>query len=111
MTFVGFMIMIHSLSFYVGNIGEFSRAAFEGVLGPSNYPPQIFEGTFLKFLFMTILPVYFVGFLPYELLLHFNWTGFLVLITASTGFFSLGVFSFYQGLKKYESGNVMGVNG
>lgn len=42
-TFVGFMTMIHSLSFYLGNIGEFARTAFEGVLGPSHYPPSIFE--------------------------------------------------------------------
>lgn len=110
-TFTGFMIIIHSLSFSFGNLGEFSRAAFEGVLGPSHYPPSIFEGSFLKVVFMTILPVYFVGFLPYELLMNFNWTGFIILVTTSIGFFSLGVFIFYRGLRRYESGNMMGVNG
>lgn len=111
LVFVGFMVAVHSLSFHLGNIGEFARAMFEGVLGPSHYPPQIFEGTFLKFLFMTALPVYFVGFLPYNLLMHFEWRGFLVLVLASIVSMSLGTFAFYRGLRRYESGNAMGVNG
>ena len=109
LVFLGFMIAIHSLSFKFWNIGEFARAMFEWILGPAHYPPQIFEGTFLKFLFMTILPVYFVGFLPYNLLLHFEWSGFGVLLVASIVSMSLGVYAFYSGLKKYESGNMLGV--
>lgn len=60
---------------------------------------------------MTILPVYFVGFLPYHLLLNFEWSGFAVLVLAATVSMSVGTFAFYDGLKKYESGNMMGVKG
>lgn len=111
LVFLGFMIMIHSLSFRLWNIGQFANAMFEWILGPSHYPPQIFEGTFLKFLFMTVLPVYFVGFLPYNLLLHFEWQGFGILVLASIISMFIGIFAFYTWLKRYESGNMMGVNG
>ncbi len=111
LVFVGFMITIHSLSFRLWNIWEFARAMFEWVLGPSHYPPQIFDGTYLKFLFMTVLPVYFVGFLPYNLLMNFEWSGFALLLTASTVSVWVGVYAFYSGLKRYESGNMMGVRG
>lgn len=60
---------------------------------------------------MTALPVYFVGFLPYNLLMRFEWQGFLILVLASIVSMSLGTFAFYRGLKRYESGNMMGVNG
>lgn len=60
---------------------------------------------------MTVLPVYFVGFLPYNLLMNFEWKGFMILVFAAIASVSVGTYTFYNGLKRYESGNMMGVNG
>lgn len=108
LVFVGFMAAIHSLSFRMGNVNEFAKALFEWTLWPSHYPPSVFDGTFLKFLFMTVLPVYFVWFLPYKLLMNFDWQWFALLLFASIVSLSIGGYMFYSGLRHYESGNNMG---
>ncbi|MDD3119968.1 MAG: ABC-2 family transporter protein [Candidatus Gracilibacteria bacterium] len=76
---LGFMVFFQSLSFFIGSSRELSRAVFDAILGPSFYPPKIFEGTFLKIVFMTVIPVFFTTFLPYKLAMDFSWNEFLIL--------------------------------
>ncbi|MDD4529924.1 MAG: ABC-2 family transporter protein, partial [Candidatus Gracilibacteria bacterium] len=106
---LGFLVFFQSLSFFIGSSGELSRAVFDAILGPSFYPPKIFEGTFLKIVFMTVIPVFFTTFLPYKLTMDFNWKEFLMLCVGSIFFFFIGYFAFYFGLKRYESGNMINI--
>ncbi|NDK08436.1 hypothetical protein EOM39_04295 [Candidatus Gracilibacteria bacterium] len=109
-TFLGFLLIFISLTFYIGSSKNIIRGAFESILGPSHYPPGIFNGTILKYLFMSIIPVYYVVFGQFELVLNFSLLLLLKLIMGSIFFLSLGVFAFYRGLKRYESGNMLNVN-
>ncbi|MFA5917138.1 MAG: ABC-2 family transporter protein [Candidatus Gracilibacteria bacterium] len=109
-TFLGFMLIFISLSFYIGSSRNIIRGFFDAILGPSHYPPGIFDGTILKYVFMTIIPVYFTVYGQFELVLNFTLGGLIKLILGSIFFLSLGTLIFYKGLKKYESGNIINVN-
>lgn len=109
--FTGFMVIFESLAFRIWSSKELSRSMLEAVLGPSHYPPDIFKGMAFKVLFMTIFPVFFIAYLPYEILsFEFNIRKILLLLWATVFFAWLGAFVFYKWLHKYESGNLMNVN-
>jgi len=61
------MVVFESLAFRIGSSKELSRGIFEAILGPSHYPPGIFNGMIFKVLFMTVIPVFFVAYLPYDI--------------------------------------------
>ncbi len=109
-TFLWFMIFFHSLTFFIWSTRWIVRWIFEAILSPSLYPPWIYEWTILKFIFMTVIPVSFVVFIPFELVRAFEFRSLIYLTLGSLWFFSLWVFTFFKGLKRYESGNIMNVN-
>lgn len=109
--FASFMVIFESLTFRLGSSKELSRGIFEAVLGPSHYPPGIFHGIVFKVLFMTIIPVFFVAYLPYDIVsTPFSFQKVLILIASTIFFWGLGAFVFTRGLRKYESGNMINVN-
>ncbi len=111
LTFMGFALTIESLWFRIGSSRELSRAIFEAVMWPAHYPPNIFSTWIFKVLFMSVLPVFFVAYLPYNMLsFGFSRANVSLLIGASIFFCSLWAFTFYRWLRKYESGNLMNVN-
>lgn len=111
LTFTGFMLIFESLWFWMGSSRELSRAVFEAVLWPSHYPQWIFQSLFFKILFLTVLPIFFVAYLPYNMVsFDFSISNIALLIWWSLFFCSLGYFLFYRWLKRYESWNMMNVN-
>lgn len=109
--FAWFMVVFESLAFWIGSSKELSRGIFEAILGPSHYPPGIFNGMIFKVLFMTIIPVFFVAHLPYDIISsEFSLQKILLLLGATIFFASLWTFVFYRWLRKYESGNMINVN-
>ncbi|MCX6823511.1 MAG: ABC-2 family transporter protein [candidate division SR1 bacterium] len=109
--FAGFMVAFESLAFWIGSSRELSRGIFEAILGPSHYPSGIFKGMIFKVMFMTIIPVFFVAYLPYDIVSsEFTLRKILLLLGATIFFGGLGTFVFYRGLRKYESGNMMNIN-
>jgi ABC-2 type transport system permease protein len=63
---------VQSLAFFVGDTKELSGGVFELLLGPSSYPPDIFRETSIKFLFYSVIPVFFVIWLPFDLVRSFD---------------------------------------
>lgn len=103
---VFFSVCVQSLAFFVGNS--------EGLVGQellitfATYPTDIFRGL-TKVLLFTALPAGFISYLPIGLLrevqpLFFSGAVGVTLLLAVGG-----TFLFYQGLKRYGSGNVMGM--
>ena len=109
-TFIGFMLIFISLSFFTWSSKNLTRWIFEALLGPSHYPPWIFDWTILKFIFMTLIPVYFISFWQFYLILNFTFLGLVKLILWSLAFLILWISMFYKWLKKYESGNMLNIN-
>jgi ABC-2 type transport system permease protein len=74
----------------------------------STYPMNIFNGA-IRLLLFTLVPAGFISFVPLQLLHQFTWPmlaamcGFVLLIVLiAAGLFRLG-------LRRYESGNLMGM--
>jgi ABC-2 type transport system permease protein len=110
LVFLGFIIFVESLSFFIGSSKELSRTTFEMILWPWNYPEKTFEGTFFKYLFITIIPVFYTYYLPYNLSRNFELKWFIILHLSALFFLTLWIFTFYKWLKRYESGNLMNLN-
>lgn len=83
---------------------------FGALISFSTYPMDIFNGA-VRLLLFTIIPAGFVSFIPLQLLRQFAWP----LMGALTGFTlvfgALGVGMFQWGLRRYESGNLLGMQG
>lgn len=109
-TFLWFLLIFVSLAFFIWSSRNLVKWIFEAVLWPSHYPPGIFEWTILKYVFMTILPIFYVIFLPYKLVINFDIMWFFVLICWSLFFLFLWVYTFYLWLRRYESGNMLNTN-
>ncbi|EKE29840.1 MAG: hypothetical protein ACD_2C00088G0005 [uncultured bacterium (gcode 4)] len=108
--YISFIVTAESLSFYLWSSKELSRALHELILWPPNYPQKIFEWTIFKLLFVTIIPVYYVFYLPFNLIENFEWKWFAILHIAAVVFVLIWYLTFKNWLKRYESWNLINSN-
>lgn len=99
-----FTIIVQSLAFWLGPIDSLSRKYCDALLLFSFYPTKMFPG-FLQVILFTVIPAGIVGNLPLEMVHGFTWSKLLVLLTATCSLIGISFIVFYQGLKRYESGN------
>jgi ABC-2 type transport system permease protein len=104
--FLSFLILVQSLSFWLGNTALLTQQAINAVLTFSLYPITLFDGT-AKFLLFTLIPAAFIGAVPAEFVRSFSWTTLLQLLAGAVIFLSLAVFAFQHGLRRYESGSAV----
>ena len=108
--FTDFAILLGSLAFFLGNTEGLMQQMFGELISFSTYPMDIFQGA-IRLLLFTIIPAGFISFVPLQLLHQFTWpllgalTGFTLVFT------SIAVATFHLGLRRYESGNLMGMQG
>lgn len=93
----------------MGDTDELSGGVFELMLSPSMYPPKILENFSFKFLFYSLMPTFFIIWLPAELTASFRWGGFAMLAAFASFSIFLAFATFRKGLCRYESGNLMSV--
>lgn len=103
--FLWFLLISLSLSFFIWSSKELSRSLFELILWPWNYPQKIFEWTMFKLLFITIVPVYYTFYLPFNLVRQFEWNWFIILHISALLFMWVWIYIFNKWLKRYESWN------
>lgn len=72
----------------------------------ATYPEGIF-GKYLRAFFYTLLPVGFMVFLPVAAMKNFNILVTLIVFSATIIYLLVAYAVFYNGLKRYESGNLM----
>ncbi|MCK8058523.1 MULTISPECIES: ABC transporter permease [unclassified Fusibacter] len=104
--FTAVMITFHSLSFYAGNMEAFAGLMTEFMVTFSIYPEGIFGGA-LKWVLYTLVPVAFLVYLPRSIIMNFNLARLLLVLLAVTLWIMVAYVSFYRGLKRYESGNLI----
>lgn len=106
--YVAVYVTYVSLCFYIKR-GDAVARSVEGTLNKSgNYPPAIYNNI-IKALFFTLIPVGFYTFVPVQyFFLTPNIWWILGLLGATIVWVSLAFFCFHKGLKKYNSGNLMG---
>jgi len=97
----------HSLSFFLGRAEEIADLGLNGLLSFMTYPPGLFQGA-LKWVLMTLLPAFWISYIPEELFRSFSWQKFVFITLTDIILIGCCIGFFYLGLKKYESGNRMG---
>lgn len=103
---LSYNIIVHSLSFFIGNAEMLSYQLGGALVSFSTYPPGIFRGAAKVFLY-TVIPALFLGAVPVTIIRQFRWDlmGLLILVAVSS--LLLARWVFYKGLARYESGNLM----
>ena len=106
--FTAFLVILCSLAFFLGNTEGLAQQLLGALVSFSTYPMNIFSGV-VRLLLFTVVPAGFISFVPLQLLHSFTWpllggmVGFTLLIVAvAVGLFELG-------LRRYESGNLLGM--
>jgi ABC-2 type transport system permease protein len=110
MIFTAFFVIFCSLTFFLGNTEGLAQQLAGALITFSTYPMYIFNGA-VRVLLFTLIPAGFITFVPLQLLHQFTWPllaalfGFTMLIM----FVAMGIFQL--GLRRYESGNLLGMQG
>ena len=106
--FIASGVILHSLAFWLGRMDNLARQMWDFLVTFSIYPRPIFSGA-LKLLLFTLIPAGFIGYLPVELVRHFEWSGLVAALGGAAFYCTLAIAIFGAGLRRYESGNRFGV--
>ena len=105
---ISFLVLVQSLTFWIGNTNLLTTNAFNAIVTFSLYPITLFDGT-AKLLLFTLIPAAFIGALPAEFVRRFDLLQLAQICAGGGIFLFLSVFVFYRGLRRYESGNAIQV--
>lgn len=106
--FTGCIVTFKTLSFYVKKGGAVADMIESAVTLFGTYPGVIFKG-FSKIILYTLIPVGFMIYVPIEtIFMSFNIYGILLMVVVAIFWSVLAFVSFNRGLKKYNSGSLMG---
>ena len=106
--FVAFLVILGSLAFFLGNTEGLSQQMLGAIITFSTYPMNIFTGV-VRLLLFTVVPAGFISFVPLQLLQHFSWPLFGAMVGFTVLFVGAAVGVFELGLRRYESGNLLGM--
>lgn len=101
-------IIAHSLAFWLGPIENLSERYTDSLFLFALYPTNIYSG-FMQVVMFTAIPAGVIGYLPVEMVRDFSWHTLGALVGSTLIFVALSIFTFYSGLKQYESGNQFGI--
>ena len=105
---VAFAVILSSLAFFLGNTEGLTQQLLGALITFSTYPINIFSGI-VKLMLFTLIPAGFVSFLPLQLLQHFSWPLFCGMVGFTVLIVGIAVGVFELGLRRYESGNLLGM--
>jgi ABC-2 type transport system permease protein len=108
--FVGFGVLSSSLTFYLGNGSLLAEQWRFATLTFATYPEPLFQGG-VKFLLYTAIPAGFISYRPVAALRNLSLVDAGIAVLGSLLVTAIGVGVFYRGLRRYESGNLISMNG
>ena len=106
--FVGFGVLSGSLGFYLGNSAILTEQWRFAMITFSTYPGILFKGA-VKLLLFTLIPAGFITLLPIEALRGMSLVDAALALAGSLAVLAVGAGVFYHGVRRYESGNLMGM--
>lgn len=106
LVFSAIMIIVSSLAFHFGSVQGLRDMVFMFMISFSTYPEGIYKG-FVRFVIYTALPAAYMAFVPVRLFRGFSLPWFLLMLGAALIYVCLAYTVFYNGIKKYESGNLI----
>jgi len=108
--FIGFGILAGSLSFFIGNATTLADQWRNVMISFSTYPPSLFQGA-VKIVLYTAIPAGLASYLPVETLRSMSWGYALLTVGGALALLGAGTAAFHFGLRRYESGNLVSMNG
>ncbi len=100
-------VIYHCVSFYVGNAEGFASLAGELIITFSIYPGSVFKGA-SSWILHTLIPAAIVTYIPSRIFQEFDLLSLIIVLGADTVIVALAFVLFRRGVKKYESGNLIG---
>jgi len=110
LVFVAYGVLTGSLAFWLGQSQNLSLQLRTAMITFGLYPVDIFPGL-VRLLLYTLIPAAFVGSLPAALLESFSWGRLLGIVGFTLAALLFARWVFYQGLKRYTSGNLVTIRG
>ena len=105
---LSFAVILGSLSFYMGSSVEIANQGLMGALSIASYPFSIFT-SYTKWILLLVIPAGFISGIPVELIKSFSWQWFIGMVVAAVVLGIVALIMFKQGVKRYESGNLINV--
>jgi ABC-2 type transport system permease protein len=102
--FAAFMIIIQSLSFWIGDSVNFASTAVNAMITFAIYPITLFDNL-AKLILFTLIPAALMGAVPATFTIAFSWQLLAELLVGAIVFLGLAVTIFERGLQHYESGS------
>jgi ABC-2 type transport system permease protein len=106
--FVAAGVIFHSAAFWLGPIDSLARMLWEFLITFSIYPEPIFGGG-IRVLLYTLMPAAFCGFLPARLAHQPTLLNLASALGGAACVACAALFTFERGLRRYESGNQIGL--
>lgn len=106
--FAAFLILVQSLSFWLGMMTNLTSLMLNAMITFGIYPTTLFDG-YAKLILFTLIPAAFMGAVPAEFIRAFTWQSLAELLLGAVVFLILAVTIFRLGLKRYESGSAIQV--
>jgi ABC-2 type transport system permease protein len=106
--FVAFLVLVQSLSFWIGAGGVFISMAINAFVTFAIYPITLFNQAAKVILFL-VVPAAFMGAIPAGFVKAFSWSTLALMLLGAAGFLTLSVLVFNAGLRRYESGSAIQV--
>jgi ABC-2 type transport system permease protein len=104
LTFAACGVVVHSLAFWVDRMHGLARSLWDFTLTFSLYPPALFGGL-LRLVLFTLLPAFWVAYVPVELIRQPSLTTLALLLAGTTSYAACAGWLFRRGLRRYASGS------
>jgi len=101
-----YALLMGSLSFWFVRAEMFGNNMVDSMVSFATYPDSIFKGM-ARFILYLVIPVGISNYLPVHLIISFDAGKLLILLGYTLLLTSAAVFTFYRGLKRYSSTNLM----
>ena len=100
-------VIYHCISFYAGNAETFANLAGEMIITFMIYPGSIFKGP-SAWILHSLIPAAIVAYIPSRIFTRFDPGLLAIVIGADAAIVAIAFLLFRLGLRKYESGNLIG---
>jgi len=104
LTFAACGVVVHSLAFWVDRMHGLARNLWDFTLTFSLYPPALFGGL-LRLVLFTLLPAFWVAYVPVELIRQPSFSTLALLLAGTAAYSAFAGWLFRRGLRRYASGN------
>jgi ABC-2 type transport system permease protein len=104
--FISFLVIVQSLSFWLGSSGNLTGIAINAMVTFAIYPITLFNKTAKLILFL-IVPAAFMGAVPAGFVRGFSWLALGQMCLAAAVFLGIALTLFHFGLRRYESGSAI----